>query len=228
VSQYGDFVHITDIVDLTVEDAVLTEAAEVLGEQMGQTMDWIIKDILAACASAYSPTDKKLSDTNVQYVVKLLIGNKAAMISRVVTASSGVGTEPVRPAFFGIMHSDLITDLEDSTDCPSFIPTNKYPAQQPVMDAEWGATKNVRWLYSQQAHDSVTGDPRYFLMIIGKNAYGTTRIDGSSVKNIVKGFGSGGTEDALNQRATSGWKNTFVARILNDNFMHLLKVNAGA
>jgi len=227
VSQYGDFVHITDIVDLTVEDAVLTEAAELLGEQMGETMDTLIRDILAACASSYTPTDKKVSDTNIQYVVKLLIGNKAKMITSVVTASTGVGTKPVRPAFFGIMHSDLLSDLEDSTDCPSFKPTSEYPAQTPVIEGEWGATKNVRWVITQNGHVT-TVSPKYWTMIIGKNAYGTTTIDGSSVKNIVKAFGSGGTTDPLNQRATSGWKSMFVCRILNDNFMHLLKVDLAA
>jgi len=42
------------------------------------------------------------------------------------------------------------------------------------------------------------------------------------MKNIVKAFGSGGTSDPLDQRATSGWKASFVGRILNDAFMHLL------
>jgi len=40
----------------------------------------------------------------------------------------------------------------------------------------------------------------------------------------VKAFGSGGTSDPLNQRATAGWKMAFVARILNDNFIQLLQV----
>ena len=225
ISQYGDFVHITDMVDLTVEDPVLTVAAEGLGEQMGETLDILIRDILAACASSTtsSQTNKEIHKDEIEIVVKLLLGNKAKMISRVITASTGVGTAPIRPAYFGIIHTDLIDDLEKVT---NFKNTSEYPSQQPVMEAEWGATGNVRWLYSQQAHDAgATADPRYFLPIIGQNAYGTTSIDGSAVKNIVKAFGSGGTTDPLNQRATSGWKTTFVTRILNDNFMHLLKVN---
>lgn len=230
VSQYGDFVHITDIVDLTVEDAVLTETAELLGEQMGETMDTLIRDILVACASATisSETGEILTDAEIQGIVQTLITNKAQMITGIITASTGVGTTPIRPAFMGIMNSALIDDLENSTNVPSFVPTNKYPAQQPVMEGEWGSTKNLRWVISQNADASgagTGGDPTYKLVILGKNAYGMTVIDGSSVKNIVKAYGSGGTTDPLNQRATSGWKNTFVCRILNDNFMHILEVN---
>jgi len=46
------------------------------------------------------------------------------------------------------------------------------------------------------------------------------------VKNIIKPLGSAGTADPLNQRATSGWKATFVAKILNNAFMTRI-VSAG-
>jgi len=58
------------------------------------------------------------------------------MISRVVTASTGVGTTPIRPAYFGIAHTALIDDLENATNCPSFIPTNKYETPRYVHDKD--------------------------------------------------------------------------------------------
>ena len=54
----------------------------------------------------------------------------------------------------------------------------------------------------------------YATLIFGAEAYGTTRVSGEAVKNIVKPLGSAGTDDPLDQRATSGWKITFVAKIL--------------
>jgi len=59
----------------------------------------------------------------------------------------------------------------------------------------------------------------YATMILGMHAYGKTRVSGEALKNIVKPLGSGGTEDPLDQRATSGWKATYVAKILNDSFI---------
>ncbi len=227
VSQYGDYVHITDMVDLTVEDAVLTEAAELLGEQMGETLDELTRDILSACASSTisSETGQVLSTAEIDGVVLTLLGGNAKMIASVITASTGVGTTPVRPAFFVIAHTDVIDDLEGLTEFQS---TAQYPGQQPVMEAEWGAVKNTRWLVSTKGDDTGAGtalDPTYKMPFFGQNAYGLTQIDGSSVKNIVKAFGSAGSSDPLNQRATSGWKATFVARILNDSFMHILEIN---
>lgn len=51
VSPYGDFVTVTDVVDYESPDPVLTEAAELLGEQAGDTLDQICRDILVAGTS---------------------------------------------------------------------------------------------------------------------------------------------------------------------------------
>lgn len=229
VSFYGDFVHISDIVDLTVEDAVLTEAAEILGEQMGETLDELTRDILAACASSTNAsggsngqTPTELTKSDIDGVVQTLIGNKAKFISSMVKAGAGQGTTPVRRAFWGIIHSDLLSDLEKVS---GFKAVENYPKQQDVQDEEWGSTGNVRWVFSQKAYVNTTASPDVWsLMIFGRDAYGIINIRGYMAKNIVKPFGSGGTSDPLNQRATSAWKAAHTARILNDNFMHILKV----
>jgi len=56
-------------------------------------------------------------------------------------------------------------------------------------------------------------------LFLGKNAYGTTEVEGGGLQNIVKQLGSAGTGDPLNQRATSGWKATKTAEILTEEFM---------
>lgn len=227
ISWYGDYVHVTDVVDLTVEDMELTIAAQKLGFQMSQTRDQIVRDILAACASATdasggdnggAPTE--LSKSDIKAVVMTLLGNNAEMFTPMIKAGSGVGTQPVRAAFWGIAHTSVLDDLEDVS---GFQSVAEYPNQTGVLTAEWGSTDNVRWVQTSVGYS--TGTPtQYSLPIIGKEAYGVTELTGSAVKNIVKPFGSGGTSDPLNQRATSGWKMAFVARILNDEFMHILKV----
>lgn len=59
----------------------------------------------------------------------------------------------------------------------------------------------------------------YATLIIGKNAYGITEIEGGGLKHIVKQLGSAGTADPLDQRATAGWKATKVAKRLVDEYM---------
>jgi len=228
VSQFGDWVHITDMVDLTVEDKVLTEAAELLGEQQGQTRDVLLRNILAACASktnashgSNGPAPTEITKKDIQGVVKALLGGNAQFISNVKAAGTGQGTMPIRPAFGGILHTDLMDDLED---VDGFIRTANYPKQEKIMQAEYGATGQVRWLMTNLAHKDEGSPDQYKCMVFGQNAYGTTTIEQGNVKNIVKGFDSGGVANPLNQSASSGWKMIFTARILNDAFMHILNV----
>lgn len=230
VSQYGDFVHITDIVDLTVEDPVLTIAAEELGDQMGRTVDEIVRDIVTACASSANctgganlGTPTEISKADIDGVVKTLLNNSADFFTPLIKASSGQGTLPVRPSFWGLIHTNLIDTLEAVS---GFKSTSNYPAQSGVLEAEWGSTGNVRWVTSSVAKvDAVATPDTYYLPIMGKHAYAIVDLEAGNARNIVKAFGSGGTSDPLNQRATSGWKLMFVARILNDNFMFVLKAS---
>lgn len=59
----------------------------------------------------------------------------------------------------------------------------------------------------------------YSTLHLGSDAYGTTEITGGGLEFIVKQLGSAGTADALNQRATSGWKATKVTEILVDDYL---------
>lgn len=227
INQYGDYVTITDVVDLTVEDAVLTEAHEILGEQSGQTWDYLTRVVLAAAATQHNctggtngQTPTEISDSDLQTVVQTLMGANAKMISEIIPASTGVGTAPIRPAYFAMAHTDLIPAIEA---CVGFKATAEYAQQGPVADAEWGAVKNVRFLVST-ACDKTAGTPdTYKVPVLGKNAYGVTDLAAGNLKSVVKGFGSAGTADPLNQRASAGWKFFHAARILNDSF--LVRVN---
>ncbi len=63
----------------------------------------------------------------------------------------------------------------------------------------------------------------YSTLILAENAYGVTEIEGGGLQYIVKQLGSGGTEDALNQRATVGWKATRAAERLVEAFIRRIE-----
>jgi len=227
LSMYGDYLHITDEVDFTVQDPVLTVAAEKLGEQESDTLDVLMRDILVACASATNasggsnggtPTEITAGDVNA--VVKTLLGGDAKPVSKQIKAGTGQGTEPIRAAFMAVIHTDLIDDLED---CTGFLSVAEYPSPKDVKDTEWGSVTNVRFHQTTNGAKSSDATPVYSVPIIGQDAYGDVEISGSN-QNIRHAFGSAGVADALNRTASSGWKVMWAGRILNDAFMHVLKV----
>lgn len=233
--QYGDYVHITDIVDLTSRDPVLTEAAELLGEQMGKTRDVLVRDSvvggyareLNSNTTGYDGVDggnDQLSQADFENAVDNLLAENARFLTEVIRPSDGYNTTPVRPTYVAIMHPDLRQALEGMSD---FVPISEYPSSEPIMDAEWGAVKNVRILLSTLADDgsidseiSLSGNSNYVIPVIGADAYGVSEITGGASANIVKS--EGGTSDPLNQRITSGWKMIFAAEVLNPKFMTLI------
>lgn len=246
VDWYANFITLTDQVQAIVEDPLVTVCAERLSQNMAETMDEIVRDVLCSCTnvvtasggtnSTYVPTN--MSRADIDLCVKTLLSNDALMIEKVISAEGGVGTLPVRPAFMGVLHTDLLSDLEE---VEKFNYVSNYPNQAGVMDFEWGQTGNVRWLYTTKGKkianggekpdptktgNAMTQIPSYSLPIVGKEAYARISLGGDAGEMFVKPLGSAGTADPVNMEATVGWKIPFVSRILNDNYMVCLNVTA--
>jgi len=230
VAQYGDFIKVTDVLTFESIDNVLMEAAEILGDQAGDTLDQLARNVLVAGTNvqyaggnvsrgAVTSSDK-LTAAEVKKMVRTLKKANARPILRQVNASTGYATDPVAAAFIGIVSPDTTYDLED---LDGFTPVEKYSSQLNVLEGEVGKIKQVRFIETTNAKvfsgEGDSGIDVHATLIIGRDAYGTTRISGKAIENIVKPLGSGGTGDPLNQVATSGWKATFVTKILNDAFM---------
>lgn len=223
VDFYGNFVTITNQVELTVEDRVLNEAARLLAQNLGQTMDEVTRDVLAStpsvigCANGVNGnTPTELTKADIDIAVRTLLSNDAMMISDVVVGRDAFGTTPVRPAFWGYIDTGLLDDLEAVA---NFTHSANYPNQQSVLDSEWGATGNVRWLYTSVGSVSAAATPVYNNFIIGKEAYAVVHLGSETGEFYIEPLGSAGAADPLHQRGSVGWQHPFVARILNDAFM---------
>jgi len=228
VLQYGDYVTLTDVVLMETYDPILTETAEILGEQAGDSLDRLCRAVMVAGASAqYASTAvsvatvggaMKLDRAEVKEAVRTLKGNNARPITSMINPSTGYNTTPLNAAYIGIVHPSTTYDLDDAT---GWIPVEKYANKSDVMPNEVGSLAGVRFIESTNAY-TVAGTlvtTVYGTLIFGQNAYAQTRISGEALKNIVKPLGSAGTADPLDQRTTSGWKATYVATVLNANFI---------
>jgi N4-gp56 family major capsid protein len=227
VLQYGDYVTLTDLVDFTTYDPILTETSEILGDQMGDTLDQLTRDVMVAGTTVqYASTAAargditaamKLTAAEVREAVRTLQVAKAQPIMRRVDPEDAYNTVPLGACYIGIISPNTLFDLKSDT---AFVPVQKYPRQTDVMEHEEGAVDNVRFVMTQNAKVYTGGGSGgvdvHGTLIIARDYYGITRIAGHAVENIVKPLGAG--EDPLNQRATSGWKATFIAKRLNEAF----------
>lgn len=239
LAQYGDYVTVTDMVDMTNQDPVLTEAGDVLGEQGGTTIDQVRRDVLVAGTNVIytNGTTRAGLNTTITAValrtaIRALNRQNAKFVRDMVMATTGIGTTPIRPAYIGLVHPDTEAELEQIA---GYTPTTAYSSAMKAEEDEIGAFRNIRFFKSTNAKvfanaglaigadgmistGGVNNDV-YATLIIGANAYGVCPLSGQAMVNIIKPLGSGGTADPLNQRATSGWKATTTTKILNDAWM---------
>lgn len=227
VEQYGDYVTLTDKLALTTLDPILSEMAGILAQQAGNTLDILTRNILAAgttiqyASTAAARTDitgaMKITKAEIQEAVKTLKGNNARKMTSQVDPSDGFNTSAIPACFIGIVHTDCETDLSN---LPGWVPVEDY-GQRKAMENEIGSIAQVRFISTTNAKIFTGGGAGaidvYGTLILAMDAYGTTRISGAAMENIIKPKGAG--DDPLNQRQTSGWKSTFVAVILNQSFM---------
>lgn len=227
--QYGDFTILTDKVSLMVEDKVVAEATELLGEQAGLTIDTITRNYLmagtgviyAAGVAGRASVDTPITAVELKAAIKLLKGNNAKMFSKVIEGSVKVNTFPIRPSFVGIVHTDTTAILED---IDGFKGTEEYASQRLIDINEAGSYKNIRFVETTNAAvftgAGAGSKDVYGSLIMGKNAYGVISLRGQkNIQTIVKPLGSAGTADPLNQRASVGWKAWTVTKILNDDWL---------
>jgi N4-gp56 family major capsid protein len=234
IAQYGDFVTFTDVVDYESKDPVLMETGELLGEQEADTLDQLTRDILAAGTSkSYAGSghtlrtqvadNELITQTLIENSVLTLKNNKAKKMTTMINPSTGFNTTPIPACYIGIVHPNVSVGFKNTTNFPGFVPVQKYPNQNGVMEGEIGCVDEVRFIETTNSKVFTAGGAGnvdvYGTMIFGANAYGISRISGEAMKNIIKPLGSAGTADPLNQRQTSGWKATFVAKILNNDFI---------
>lgn len=237
VLYYGDYITLSDKVQMETYDPILTETADVLGEQVGDSLDQIFRDIvLAGTTVQYASTATartevtaamKLTRAEVKEAVRTLKRNNAKPVTSRIDAATGFNTSPINRAFIGIVHVDVTNDLDDAI---GWVPVEKYANKSDVMPGEVGSLAGVRFIETTNgkkwAGGGSGGADVYGTIIFGQNAMGITRISGMTLVNIVKPLGSGGTNDALNQRATSGWKLSFVGKILQQPW--IVRVEHGA
>ena len=230
VAQYGYFVRITDMLDLTAIDNVIVEAVQLLGSQAGVTMDTIVRNAL-------------VSGTNVMYCPKVAVGNETAVTTRGgMDSTSQLTVKMVQKAaallkknnvptingkYVAIIHPYVAYDLMRDSE---WVDAHKYAQPTNLYTGEIGEIAGVRFVESTEAkvwNDSncpqIGSSGKYYsvfaTLFLGKNAYGVTEVTGGGLQTIVKAKGSGGTSDPLDQRSTVGWKGIRTAKILLEQNM---------
>lgn len=222
VNQYGDYVTLTDVLELSAIDNVIVEATRKIGKQGGMTMDTVVRDIV------HAGTNVQYADGSISGRSNVTADNKMTVdcIRRAVRTLKNANTDPRDDGYFvAIIHPDVAYDLMND---PAWEAVKVYDPED-WYRGEIGRIAGVRFVESTEAPIFVkagannAGDSQkqdvYSTLVLGAGAYGVVDVDGGGMEVIVKQKGSAGTADPLDQRSTIGWKATQTAVILNQDAM---------
>lgn len=238
---YGAYVQIDEEVNLTVQDPVLSETAELLGENAGETFDDVYANAYQATTSIIWASDDHTTiatqDTSdvalaVDFVAMFLTlrNANAKPFFEMIRPSDGVSTMGIGASYLGITSysgaSAIITVVKAVTNGSlTFVPVAQYPDVSSVLEGEIGAIvgnlaslrivcSTAAKVYTGQGASSIDV---HSLMIFGKNAVAVSELSGYAIQNIVKPASVIG--GPLEMYCTSGWKGAQCVTILDDTFM---------
>lgn len=217
VKQYGGYVSLSDMLILTALDKNVQEATKMIGSQAGRTLDTISREVMNAGTNVIFGNGTVTARNQITADMKLNVD----MVKRAVRALKVQHAEKIDGYYFGIIHQDCSYDL--TSDEKRFIDVIKYKNPERIYNGEIGTIEGVRFVETSEAKKFVNagadGIDVYSTLIIGANAYATTKVEGGGLETIIKQLGSAGTADPLNQRATVGWKALKVTEILSEQYM---------
>lgn len=263
VAKYGQFYIVNEEVDLYLPNRTTDELVEVLGESAGRSLNMLMRNIMeddstqryAGNVASIGLVDSIVTTGVLDRAINELTRNSARTFVPMTSGSQNIGTAPILPSYWAIVHPDVAHDIAGLT---GFTSVEKYAQQTATVVGEIGyygrAGRGVRFVISEDASvdentgDSVSGgDIRatsglanvYTIVIYGQDAFGSVGLgkrhtDGiyragdntGGWEMIYKDYKSGGTSDPFEEISTLAWKAFFAGAVLNANWSRAIRVAA--
>lgn len=230
VNQYGNYIQTSDRMTLTALDPVITEYSEIMGENAGESIETIVRDIVGAGTNVMY-ANGRISRVTVAAgdkvtaldILKIRRTLKRAKVKKIKLPNGKMG-------YLAFMHTDVVTDLMQTQEWKD---QNTYVDNTNRIEGTAGQMYGIYFieydLAQKFAGAGAAGADVFGTIVIGKGAFGVPDIAGSSKpKILVKLAENSGTEDPLEQRNTVGWKALFTGVRLNDLCILRYECNATA
>ena len=227
VNQYGDFVCLSDVLDLTAIDNNVLEATKAVGRQAGLTLDTITRNVLQSGTNVfYCP---KVGANGVQTPVTDRSGlDKTCtltvdVVKKVAAMLKAANAPKIDGDYVCILHPYVAYDIMSD---PRWEEMHKYTTPENMYQGEIGRIAGVRFVETSEAavykgteNSCPTGLAVFGCLFLAQGAYGVTEVTGGGLQTIIKQLGYAGTADPLDQRSTVGWKALQTAEILMEPYM---------
>ncbi|GAN11067.1 conserved hypothetical protein [Mucor ambiguus] len=228
VKQYGNWTKISDLLDMTGYDPILQETVGLMGENAGESINVIARDIISAGTNVFYANGKTarnlIDETDKITALDILKVRRAMKNNHVKTIKLPGGSM----GYVALVHPDVALDLMQT---PEWKEQNTYVDTK---NREEGILGKMYGIYFREVDTGVkfegagaSGADVYGTIFLGRGAYGIADIGGSVKPDIiVHPAGSAGSADPLNQFNTVAWKCAFTAVRLQE--LAIVRYESGA
>jgi len=224
VSQYGQYTSFSDIVELQSYDDVIGEFVKVFGENMGQTLDIIVRNAVWGGITTDQYAGAAVSDASLQATIATEANyylDSAEIMEAVKTLKRNNIDPVVDGKYVLIVHPDTVLDLfGDSNIVNAFQYAANRGEANPLFSGVLGDYMGVRFVETTHAPSlyqttATIMNYVYSSLLIGKGAYAVTVLDAMAAKLIIHPRGSGGFIDPLETQSQIGWKAAITAGVID-------------
>lgn len=264
VAKYGQFYIVNEEVDLYNPNGTTAELVDVLGESAGRSLNMLMRDIMednstqryASNVASAAAVHAVVVVGDLDRAINELSKNAARTFTPLLNGSTNIGTAPILPAYWALVHPDVAYNVSKLT---GFKSVEVYAGQTAIAPGEFGyyagAGRGVRFIQSEDAsvdlgtgalisavdlNTSLSGkSDTYTIVIYGQDAFGSVGLGKKHTDGVYRagentgGFeminharGSSGAGDPYNEISTLAWKAFFAGAVLNPNWSRAIRVAA--
>lgn len=150
VDQYGDWIQISDVLDLTAIDRNIEQATRLLGAQAGRTLDTITREVLAGGTNVQFAPSAAALDTEIKKRADLK-ADSLLTIDVIITAAAALRAQnapTIGGDYIGIIHPFVAADLMRSEQWQDW---HKYTTSEDMYEGEIGKIGGVRFVQTTEA-----------------------------------------------------------------------------
>jgi len=148
MAKYGQFVALSEEVEIFESPLLLDEISGVLGEAAGKSINQLQRNIMeggsvirfAAGVASDGVVASKVVVNDVVSAVNTLNNNNTRKFTPMTTGSVNIGTTPLRTAYWGICHVDVEEDIRGLT---GFNAVETYASQTRTLTGEFGSLQGI-------------------------------------------------------------------------------------
>ena len=191
VDQYGDYVELTDMLEMTSVDPIVVEATKQLADQAGRTIDTVVRNqIMGGTNVNYCPivaADGTETEVTSRYDLTPAAKLRVKDVFKASAQLKAMNAPTIDGSYVAVIHPYVAYDLMQDAK-GQWLDIQKYTDPKGILNGEIGTLGGVRFVQSSEAKIFCGEDLSPVSRDLDVTAYSASAADASCTKGSVSPY----------------------------------------